>query len=90
MSANEKLTPWVARSPANDSQALDVYNANGTKLHHGYWGGKDVAHLIAAAPELLEALLAIEEHDNLTEDGCINGYCRHLLRTALAKARGGK
>jgi hypothetical protein len=84
-------TPWVVRSPKNDSRALDVYNAMGTKIHHGYWGGAHVAHLIAAAPSLLSfaeeyVRWAEETNMNFDDDGT-----RGLVETAravIARAKG--
>ena len=45
------------------------------------------AHLIAAAPDLLEALEALVKVD--AEDGADDEYLR-VARAAIAKARGGK
>lgn len=48
--------PWRVVTPENDPHAHDVRSADGHKLHHGHWGYRETAHLIAAAPDLLEAL----------------------------------
>lgn len=65
MSAADYRGPWATRPAMTrgrdgkdhpDDRALEVVDRNGTLLHRGHWGAKPVAHLIAAAPELLDEL----------------------------------
>lgn len=86
---------WVVRSPKNDSHAFDVYASDeehATKLHHGFWGGKETAQLIAAAPELLAALEANHEwHMQYDErDAYADSELCEKNLAAIAKARGAK
>ena len=49
--------------------------------------------LLAAAPELLEALKAIRdycEHPSLTNGVALETTCGEIARSAIAKATGGK
>jgi hypothetical protein len=86
MDTNNLSAPWTVRitDPQRDTRALDVYTSAGWKVHHGAWGAQDVAHLIAAAPELLEALEAALAE---SEDPAGNHW-EPLARAALEKARG--
>lgn len=89
---SEFLTkPWVARSPDNDSHALDVY-AGFWKIHHGVWGQKKVASLIAAAPDLLTVCRLILDADALRAhafETVDEGPCIYdMLRAAVGKAEG--
>lgn len=92
---NRTQGPWEARKARDrngypDDHAFDVYPVGDeyNKLHHGTWGHKDVACLIAAAPDLLAACEAALSGEN-------NGYTlspdtAEALRAAIAKARGAK
>ena len=62
---------------------LSVYNKDGTRLTAAYIGEKS-ARLIAAAPELLEALLLVKELPGFEAN---EPYGKAII-AAIAKARG--
>lgn len=86
--------PWIAKHPNNDTNALDVY-AGHVKVHHGQWGHKATAHLIAAAPDLfkkLDDVLSVlldldQDHLNRREEGEVCDAIKEI-EAVLAKARG--
>lgn len=91
--ANNLRTPWDARKALTrgtdgkehpDDHALDVFDSSGTKIHHGAWGGKERARLIAAAPELLAACEAV---DAASMDELPRAVV--LVHAAIIKAKGG-
>lgn len=56
MSATRTPAPWTVATPPHDPHAHDVFGANGSQVHRGYWGREADARLIAASPRMLEAL----------------------------------
>lgn len=85
--------PWRVTSPQADPNAYDIESASGTKITRGYWGTSACAdaRLIAAAPEMLEALCAALRE----EEKCAMGRGEvplapwvGLARAAIAKAEG--
>lgn len=85
MSAKHTPGPWTVVVDPRDSHAYDVVGANGCKLTRGYWGewAKADARLLAAAPEMLEALCSIEN-----DDGSIPAAIWEMRCAAIAKATG--
>jgi len=83
--------PWEVKSPANDSRAFDVYAQGGhLKMHHGHWGGEADARLIAAAPELFQALQVLLEMPALKNIPVLGTGPVDAARAAIAKVTGGK
>ena len=86
--------PWTAVHANNDTNALDVY-AGHVKVHHGQWGYKATAHLIAAAPDLfkkLDDVLSVlldldQDHLSRKEERMVCDTI-HEIEAVLAKARG--
>jgi hypothetical protein len=81
--------PWEVKSPPNDTHAFDVYGQGGhLKLHHGHWGGRADALLIAAAPLLLAELQRlIDRVEHYAPQMARNGDLDEA-RAAIAKAGG--
>lgn len=80
--------PWEVRTPLMDPNAYDVYGG-GAQITRGYWAhnGKADARLIAAAPDLLEALRRIDRIACEHQRGAI-GEAQAVARAAIAKAEG--
>ncbi len=94
-----KHTPWEVRKDLFGCP--HVFDAGGDRLTNdrmcGTEGWNDHARLIAAAPDLLEALEALCEQDNSYHGGVIHIPCENHgdairkmreARAAIAKARG--
>lgn len=79
--------PWL-RDGHNLVYTLENgVNEMTVQIHHRNGGTDDDAHLIAAAPDLLEALeAAIRDHEDF-EDGRLSGNTVATIRAAIAKAK---
>jgi hypothetical protein len=90
--------PWAVRDHWSDEGAFEVYpTRNGKQPKFGEWAalaevpeygeGEAEANalLIAAAPDLLEALKLIASAENSALD---LAYCKGIARAAIAKATG--
>ena len=74
--------PWEVRQDPRDPNAWDVYEGK-SKIAHLPWCSRGNAHLIAAAPELLEALLAVHARRIAWP-----AEVEFLVMAAIAKAEG--
>ena len=87
--------PWkYLHTPAWNVWMIFPCNTNSYQesLIASHVNGEDNAHLIATAPELLEALeYALKVYEGITTDNFTNGYdkpARDKMRAAIAKAKG--
>lgn len=85
------LGPWVARIAIRDGWVIfaDDGQIVGTEDEYGRHGAidkKEDAYLIAAAPELLEALETMLEMSQMGGFG--KTYAEDVARAAIAKAKG--
>jgi hypothetical protein len=82
--------PWYAKNSAGNYQGLVIAEDSGATIAVTY-DVKDM-HLVAAAPELLEALRQIEAqlstHPEAEEGNSKVHFAMHKARTAIAKAKG--
>ncbi len=87
VSTKHTAGPW-------ESQATAGHDIHGQSSVYSECDGKDIAivydgeanaRLIAAAPELLEALREIQDHLYTKQDFA---RCREMARAAIAKAKG--
>lgn len=85
--------PWGISKIGNPYSQFIVYTWDGNSIAHSV-EGEDNAHLIAAAPELLEALELLKgEYDNamaanrMFDWGALE-YAHKVAATAIAKAKG--
>ena len=108
MSAKHTPGPWIAQIPnigedpferdERGNQYWEIKPAemlfDGRYLDVTAWTSEANARLIAAAPELLEALQAILENDGGEGSKCFNAIrlfdAREEARAAIAKATGGQ
>jgi len=89
--------PWIADTPPNRGGWWIVRDAGGLELGSGVGVfNQDDARLIAAAPELMDACLAMVEWDAREQDCAVDFYARielcriafNKVRSAIAKATG--
>lgn len=87
--------PWTYEMISND--AARIWGPNNTfvaecwKPHGKAYPTKANARLIAAAPELLEALEHVLKHLTLEADGSYylyDGFSEQIIKNAITKAKG--
>ncbi len=95
MSAQHTPGPWEWHTPATTSARHPAYVTSGNRyiaaLYHTDNQGQTHpnARLIAAAPELLEALKDLEAgYERLKDQGYPVSDCQKKARAAIAKATG--
>ncbi len=86
--------PWKARI-LREKVLIENDDGDGRKIIAEVFGNtnldcNDNSILIAAAPEMLEALIEIQNRLNKTEKGFINLGIPSICKKAISKARGEK
>lgn len=80
---------WSYSKLGNDADQWGIYDESGKTLGLSYHG-EDNARLIAAAPDLLEALeWVLHDVTKSTEMHSLNSNTTAQVRAAIAKAKGG-
>jgi hypothetical protein len=83
--------PWKVGQPKHDPQAYDVVTATGGQIARLPWRNRANAALMAAAPEMFEALgLLLDELDKGAAYSGSPTRCIERARAAIAKARNTK